>query len=136
MGTVTRVNGLACTAGTIYPLNSKLFQVIVKNTGGTPQNIQAQDDAVDEVVEAIVKEVAPLAFFVVDGNGGVMHLVTDVSLSAADLQHRIRQIGATSPATSADGNVTFTYAVTALPTGNVDISGTTVTAAVTFTTTV
>lgn len=136
MGTVTRVNGLACTAGTIYPLNSKLFQVVVKNTSGTAQNIQGQDDVVDEVVEAIVKEVAPLAFFVVDGNGGVVHLVTDVSASAADLQHRIRQIGATAAATSADGNLTFTYAVTSLPTGGVDISGTTVTDAVTFVTTV
>ena len=136
MGAVTRVNGLACTAGTIYPLNGKLFQVVVKNTSGTAQNIQTQDDAVDEVVEMIVKEVAPIAFFVVNGNGGVVHLVTDVNQSAAGLQHRIRQIGATSPATSTDGNVTFTYAVTSLLTGNVDISGTTVTDAVTFVTTV
>jgi hypothetical protein len=136
MGAVTRVNGLACTAGTIYPVNSKLFHVVVKNTGATAQNIQAQDDVVDEVVEMIVKEINPLAFFVVNGNGGVMHLVTDVNQSAAGLQHRIRQIGSTSAATSADGNKTFTYAVTSLLTGNVDISGTTVTDAVTFVTTV
>ena len=136
MGTITRVNGLACTAGTIYPLNSKLFQVVVQDTATAPINIQAQDDAVDEIVEMLVKEVNPLAFFVVNGNGGVLHLVTDVNQSAAGLQHRIRQLGATSPATSADGNKTFTYAVTALLTGGIDISGTTVTDAVTFVTTV
>lgn len=136
MGAVTRVNGLLCTAGTIFPLNAKLFQVVVKNTSAAAQNIQGQDDTVDEVVEMIVKEVAPLAFFVVNGNGGVMHLITDVSASAADLQHRIRQIGATAAATSTDGNRTFTYAVTSLLTGGVDISGTTVTDALTFTTTV
>ena len=136
MASFPRVNGLACTAGTIYPLNSKLFQMVVRNTSGTAQNIQAQDDAVDEVVEMIVKELNPLAFFVVNGNGGVVHLVTDVNQSADGLQHRIRQLGATSPATSTDGNKTFTYAVTSLLTGGVDISGTTVTDAVTFVTTV
>lgn len=130
-----RVNGLDCTAGTLYPLNSKLFQVIVKDTTATVQHIQAQDDVIDEVVEQIVKEICPLAFFVVNSNGGVMHLVTDVSASAAGLQHRIRQIGATALAVRTGDN-SFTYAVTSLPTGNIDISGTTVTAAVTFTTTV
>lgn len=136
MAGFTRVNGLACTAGTLYPLNCKVFQVVVKDTSGVAQNIQGQDDAVDEVVEMLVKELNPLAFFVVDGNGGVVHLVTDVNQSAAGLQHRIRQLGATAPATSADGNKTFTYSVTALATGNVDISGTTVTDAVTISTTV
>lgn len=134
MASVTRVNGLACTAGTLYALNSKLFKVTVKNTSGTAQNIQAEDDAVDEVVEQLVKEINPLAFFVVDGNGGVMHIVTDVNQSAAGLQHRLRLIGGS--ATSSDGNKTFTYAVSSVGPNTIDCSGTTVETAVSFTTTV
>lgn len=133
MAQFTRVNGLQCTAGTLYGLNSKLFKVTVKNTGGVAQNIQTQDDAVDEVVEQIVKEINPLAFFVVDGNGGVIHVVTDVGQSAAGLQHRIRLIGGS--ATSTDGNKTFTYAASSVGPGTVDCSGTTVEDAVSFTTT-
>lgn len=134
MSSITRVNGLACTAGTLYGLNAKLFKVVVKNTSAVAQNIQAQDDAVDEVVEQIVKEVNPLAFFVVDANGGVIHLVTDVLASADDLQHRIRQIGADSPAVRLT-DTTFTYDTTTTGPGSVDISGTVVTDAVSLTTT-
>jgi hypothetical protein len=133
MTAFTRVNGLACTAGTLYGLNVKLFKVVVKNTSAAAQNIQAEDDAVNEVVEQIVKEVSPLAFFVADANGGVMHLVTDVSLSATDLQHRIRQIGAATPAVRT-GSTTFTYAVTSVGPNTIDISGTTVTDPTSFTT--
>jgi hypothetical protein len=134
MASVIRVNGLNCTAGVLYALNSKLFKITVKNTGASAQNIQAEDDAVDEVVEQIVKEINPLAFFVVDGNGGVMHIVTDVNQSAAGLQHRLRLIGGS--ATSSDGNKTFTYAVSSVGPNNVDCSGTTVESATAFTTTV
>lgn len=134
MAAVTRVNGLQCTAGTLYALNCKLFKVTVKNTSSVAQNIQTQDDAVDEVVEQLVKELNPLAFFVVDGNGGVIHLVTDVNQSAGGLQHRIRLIGGS--ATSTDGNKTFTYGVSSVGPANVDCSGTIVEDAVSFTTTV
>ena len=64
----TRINGLACTAGTIYPMNSKLFLCTVKNTSGTAVDISAEDDTVEETVEQIVKEVNPLAFFVANDN--------------------------------------------------------------------
>ena len=130
---VTRVNGLQCTAGTLYGLNAKLFKVTVKDTSGTAVNIQAQDDAVDEAVEQIVKEINPLAFFVADANGGVMHFVCDVSASSTDIQHRIRQIGALTPAVRT-GDTTFTYAVTEVGPGYIDISGTTVTDPTSFTT--
>ena len=127
MGQFTRVNGLACTAGVLYNLNAKVMMVNVAIANGTPLDIRAEDDAVDEVVEQIVKEINPLAFFVPDdSSGGQIHLVVDVSQSAAGLQHRIRQIGATTPATSSNGNITFTYAVTSIGPNARDISGSTV----------
>lgn len=130
----TRINGLACTAGTIYPMNSKLYLCTVKIANGTALDVSAEDDTVDEVVEQIVKEVNPLAFFVANDNTGKIYLVMDYNTSAADLQHRIRQIGADTRATSTDGNVTFTYATTSVGPNDKDISGTTVTAATSFTT--
>lgn len=115
MGIVTRVNGLACTVGTLYSLNAKAFLVTVKNAATTAQDLRAEDDAVDETVERIVKELNPLMFFVTDSAAGTMHIVTDVNKSAADLQARIRALG------------------TAVGPNNIDVSGTTVVDAVSIT---
>ena len=95
MSEITRVNGLACTAGTLYSLNAKAFLVTVKNAAASARDLRAEDDAVDEAVEMIVKELNPLMFLVTNSSAGTMHIVTDVSLSAADLQTRIRNLGAT-----------------------------------------
>lgn len=134
MGIVTRVNGLACTAGVMYPLNAKVFKVTIMDKDSTPFDIRTEDDAVDEVVEQLVKEINPLAFFVPDdSSGGEINIVVDVSQSAAGLQHRIRQIGADSRATSTDGNKTFTYATTSIGPNDKDISGSTVETATGFT---
>lgn len=130
MATVTRVNGLDCTAGTIYPLNSKLFLLTVKVAAGTALDVSAEDDAVNETVEQIVKELNPLAFFVANDNTGKIYLVTDVSASASDLQHRVRQIGGLATRT---GDNSFTYAVTTVGPNSRDISGSTVTAGTSFT---
>ena len=111
MGDVTRVNGLACTVGTLYSLNAKAFLVTVKNAAASARDLRAEDDAVDETVEMIVKELNPLMFFVTDSSAGTMHIVTDVSLSAADIQTRIRNLG------------------TAVGPNDVDVTGTTVAAA-------
>lgn len=130
---LTRTTGLACTAGTIYPLNSKLYLCTVKVAAGTALDISAEDDTVNEVVEQIVKEINPLAFFVANDNTGKIYLVTDYNTSAADLQHRIRQIGADSNAVRTGDN-SFTYSVTSVGPNDRDISGTTVTEATSFTT--
>jgi hypothetical protein len=95
MAEFARVNGLACTVGTMYSLNAKAFLVTVKNAAASAQDLRAEDDAVDEAVEMIVKELNPLMFFVTNSSAGTMHIVTDVSLSAADLQTRIRNLGTT-----------------------------------------
>ena len=122
---LVRANGLACTAGVLYPLNVKIMKVTLKAANGTPVDIRTEDDAFDEVVEQVVKELNPLAFYVPDDSaGGEINIVVDVSQSAAGIQHRIRQIGADTPATSTDGNKTFTYAATSIGPNDKDISGT------------
>lgn len=93
MSGFARVNGLACTVGTLYSLNAKAFLVTVKNAAASARDLRAEDDAVDETVEMIVKELNPLMFLVTDSTAGTMHIVTDVSLSAADIQTRIRNLG-------------------------------------------
>jgi len=108
MAEFARVNGLACTAGTLYSLNAKAFLVTVKNAGASARDLRAEDDAVDEAVEKIVKEVNPLMFLVTNSAAGTIHIVTDVSLSAADIQTRIRNLG------------------TAVGPNSVDVTGTTV----------
>jgi hypothetical protein len=115
MGAVTRVNGLACTVGTLYSLNAKAFLVTVKNAAASARDLRAEDDAVDETVERIVKEINPLMFFVTDSTAGTMHIVTDVSLSASDIQTRIRNLG------------------TAVGPNDIDVTGTTVTLATSIT---
>lgn len=115
MAVVTRVNGLACTAGTLYSLNAKAFLVTVKNAAASARDLRAEDDAVDETVEMIVQEINPLMFFVTDSSAGTMHLITDVSLSASDIQTRIRGLG------------------TAVGPNDVDVTGTTVSAAASIT---
>ncbi len=112
MAEFTRVNGLACTVGTLYSLNAKAFLVTVKNAAASARDLRAEDDAVDETVELIVKEINPLMFFVTDSAAGTIHLITDVSLSAADIQTRIRNLG------------------TAVGPNDIDVTGTTVAAAV------
>jgi hypothetical protein len=108
MAVVTRVNGLACTVATLYSLNAKAFLVTVKNAAASARDLRAEDDAVNETVEMIVKEINPLMFFVTDSAAGTMHIIADVSLSAADLQTRIRNLG------------------TAVGPNSVDVTGTTV----------
>ncbi len=115
MSEFARVNGLACTVGTLYSLNAKAFLVTVKNAAASARDLRAEDDAVDETVEMIVKELNPLVFFVTDSAAGTMHIVMDVNRTAADLQARIRALG------------------TAVGPNDVDVTGTTVADAVSIT---
>lgn len=129
-GVVTPV-GLGCTAGVLYGLNANIILVNVATNNGTPVDIRAEDDAVNETVEQIVKEINPLAFFVGDdSSGGDIYMIVDRAVSPEDMQHRIRLIGKT-----ADWNrVTNTYAVTSVGPNAKDISGTTAQAANMFVT--
>ena len=115
MGSFTRTNGLNCTVATLYNLNANAFLITVKNAATSARDLRAEDDAVDETVEMIVKELNPLMFLVTDSTAGTIHLVTDKSLSASDIQTRMRNLG------------------TAVGPNSIDVTGTTVAAAASIT---
>lgn len=119
MGSFTRTNGLNCTVGTLYNLNANAFLITVKNAAASAIDLRAEDDAVDETVEQIVKEINPLMFFVTNTAAGTIHVIMDQSVnSATELQVRIRRIGI-------DGGGATT---TSIGPNDIDISGTTVAA--------
>jgi hypothetical protein len=119
--TVTRVNGSNTTVGTLYTPNSNLYVIQVK-TASANVDLRLEDSTdsdgagadvakVDGIVENIVKELCPLAWFTKNGNTGYMYVVMDKAINdAAEIQTRIRRIGSAT-----------------------DISGTTVAVATTLT---
>jgi hypothetical protein len=115
MAEVTRVNGLRNTVGTLYADNCTLFKIQVQNAANSNRDLRAEDDAIDETVEFIVKELNPLAFFVVDADTGLIYIVMDKNATAGDIQTRIRNLG------------------TAVGPNDVDVTGTDVTAATSLT---
>ena len=117
MASVTRLTGLGVTTGTLYSPNCNLFLMTVKDSAGpTAVDLQGEDDAVDEALEQIIKELNPLAWFAVAPNTGIVYLVMDKSInSASELQARVRTIGKDVGATT-----------TSIGPNDIDISGTTV----------
>lgn len=134
MATVTRINGTKATVATLYNPNCNLYLITVKNASNTAINLQVEDGAdgdgagadtaaADQVVEQIVKEISPLAYFVPAASSGVIYVVMDKAINdATELQTRIRYIGKDAGATT-----------TSVGPNDVDISGTTVAAATSFT---
>ena len=143
LGQANTLVGTQTTVGTLYATNSKLF-VITVNAGGSTTDAPPRGNLVPDsgytsgVIESIVDEVNPLAYFTTGStvtNQANIFIVTDRTANAADLQHRIRQIGANAAATRLT-STTFTYANTAIKSagGNlVDISGTQVVEGTSFT---
>lgn len=130
MPTVTRVNGSATQVGVLYNLNCNLYLITVKNTSGTALNLTSEDSAganavVDGVIEAIVDELNPLAWFVPADQTtytGQIYVIVDKAINNEDeLEVRVRRIGLLSDGTTDVGP------------NSRDISGTTVTAATSFT---
>ena len=93
MAGVTRVVGLNATAGTLYSVNAKAYLVTVQNASNSNIDLRAEDDAVDEAVEMIVKELNPLMYLVTNSAAGTIHVVMDERSNAADMQQRIRNLG-------------------------------------------
>ena len=121
----TRVHGSGkSAAGDVHYPGAFAFKILVKIANGTAVDLRAEDDALDETVEQICKEINPLVYHTTNDNSGTMTVVCDNSASAADLQARIRTIG-----TAANYP---TSTVTAVGPNNIDTSGTLVTLAATL----
>ena len=128
MAGIARVNGSGLSvAATVYGTGATAFKIIVKIANGTAVDLRAEDDALDETVEQICKEINPLIYMVTNDNSGIMTVVCDSNATAGDLQARIRLIGkaANYP----------TSTVTAVGPNTIDTSGSLVTAAATLTAT-
>tara|TARA_R110001632_G_C11248536_1_gene408557 strand:+ start:331 stop:717 length:387 start_codon:yes stop_codon:yes gene_type:complete len=124
----TRVHGSGLSvAATVFSQGATAFKIIVKIANGTAVDLRAEDDALDETVEQICKEINPLVYMTTNDNSGTMTVVCDSNATAGDLQARIRLIGkaANYP----------TSTVTAVGPNTIDTSGTLVTAAATLTAT-
>jgi len=121
----TRVNGSGkSAAGDVHYPGAFAFKILVKIANGTAVDLRAEDDALDEVVEQICKEINPLIYHTTNDNSGTMTVVCDTFDNHLDLQARIRLIG--KPANYP------TSTVTAVGPNNIDTSGTVVTAAATL----
>ena len=121
----TRVNGSGkSAAGDVHYPGAFAFKILVKIANGTAVDLRGEDDAIDETVEAICKEINPLIYSTTNDASGTMTVVCDNSATAADLQARIRLIGkaANYP----------TSTVTAVGPNNIDTSGSLVTLAATL----
>jgi hypothetical protein len=138
LGQANTLVGTQTTVGTLYGVNSKLHVITVNNSIAIRANLVTDSGLTGGVIESIVDEVNPLAYYTTGStatNQANIFIVTDKQVSAADLQHRIRQIGANAAATRLT-STTFTYANTAIQSasGNlIDISGTQVVEGTSFT---
>ena len=121
----TRVHGSGkSAAGDVHYPGAFAFKILVKIANGTAVDLRAEDDALDETVEQICKEINPLIYHTTNDNSGTMTVVCDNSVTAADLQARIRLIGKASNYP--------TSTVTAVGPNNIDTSGSLVTLAATL----
>jgi hypothetical protein len=118
MADFQRVNGNACAVGTLYNLSVNPMVIQVRKWGGTPVDLRGET-VIDGVVEQIVKEANPLAFYVPNDNSGNIHVVMDPTIIASDLQNRVRLIGANAYSTTPG-----TYANTYVGPNGKDISNT------------
>ena len=94
MAVITRVHGSGRSlAGDVHYPGAFAFKILVKIANGTAVDLRAEDDALDETVEQICKEINPLIYHTTNDNSGTITVVCDNSATASDLQARIRTIG-------------------------------------------
>jgi hypothetical protein len=113
---VSRINGSATKVGTLYNVNSNLYLITVKIAGGTAIDLQNEDSYIDSstqladgILEAIVKEISPLAYWSPADNSGKIHVVMDKAINdAAELRTRIRRVSGVRTITgTTNGTVTL-----------------------------
>jgi hypothetical protein len=95
-GTVGRINGSNTRVGTLYNSNCNLYNIYVNDEGAVDlreQDSFGDDATIDGVIESIVKELNPLAWFAPNNDEGIISVVMDKSINdAADIQRRIRDL--------------------------------------------
>ena len=114
MATITKSTGTShITVGVQHEPGSHCYLLTVQNASNTAIDLRAEDDAVNETVEAIIMEIAPLGYFVTNSNAGTIALIMDFNVDDhTELQTRIRRIGIDSGATT-----------TSIGPNDIDISG-------------
>lgn len=118
MAGITRVNGFGNYVVGSYRSSANIgaYLVTVKNASASAQDIRAEDDAANEVVEAIMMATNAIGSSFTDSTAGTATLLVDGSQhDAASLQAVLRGLG------------------TAVGPNDIDMSGTTVAAASTLT---
>lgn len=94
MAATTRVNGSKnYTTGTLRSVAQlKAFLITVKDASAAI-DLQSLDDGVDELVEAVVREVQPLMYYAPSASSGVISVIVDGhAVDAASLQLRLRKL--------------------------------------------
>ena len=114
MAEVTRVTGTShMTVGVQHETGCHCYLLTVQNASNSAIDLRAEDDAVNEAVEAIIMEIAPLAYFITNSSAGTVALIMDFNVDDhTELQTRIRQIGKDSGAST-----------TSIGPNDIDISG-------------
>ena len=122
MATVDRIHGSNTKVGVLYNLNANLYVITVMDETSTAIDLQAEDSydtdaVVNGTIEVIVDELNPLAWFTPAASNGEIYVVMDKAINdAAEIQVRIRNLGGGTVGPN-----------------NIDISGTTVEVATSFT---
>jgi hypothetical protein len=96
-GTTGRVNGSDTRVGNLYPVNCNLYNIYVKYDGDSvdlrEEDSYGGDAVIDGVIESIVKELNPLAWFAPNNNDGIISVVMDKAIdNASEIQTRIRNL--------------------------------------------
>lgn len=96
MATVNRVHGSDDQVGVIYKPNCNLYSIYVNDGEGNIDlynvDTYGEDSQVDGVLELLLKEINPLAWFA-EVEGNKLCVVMDKSINdASELQARIRNI--------------------------------------------
>ena len=114
MPTVTRTTGTShMTVGVQHEVGCHCYLLTVQNASNSAIDLRAEDDAVNEAVEAIIMELNPLAYFITDSSAGTVMLIMDKNFNDhTTLQARIRLIGIDDGATT-----------TSIGPNDIDISG-------------
>jgi hypothetical protein len=114
MPEVTRSTGTAhMTVGVQHEVGCHCYLLTVQNASNSAIDLRAEDDAVNEAVEAIIMEIAPLAYFITNSAAGTIALIMDKNINDhTELQTRIRRIGVDSGAST-----------TSIGPNDIDISG-------------